>query len=287
MFGVVTRNESELDVSEFDVAFYEVKDVSGRAAEPVTGAVNMVSCFGDNSAAPDDGATAPEDLVAVSRDGELATRDRPYFDWTHVCPTHESYREGLLEIVEDAAAVSEDVRLDDVGFPRGEYCYCDRCNRRFAESEFEDRAAWRASEITSFVAAAAERVPGRLYMTLYPDPYPGHLYERSGLDLAALAEYVDEFVVPLYDTHYGTTYWLETIASGFESALDRPFSVELYAVDVDVDDLVHAAEVAEAYANHVLFGYDASTAAAAIRRLRADRREGEVHGSPGGHGADG
>jgi hypothetical protein len=283
MFGVVTRNESEVDVSEFDVAFYEVKDVSGRAADPVAGAVNMLSCFGDNSASAtdDSAATAAEDLVAVSRDGTRATREQPYFDWTHVCPTHESYRAGLLEMVEDAAAVSDDVRLDDVGFPREEYCYCDRCNRLFADSDFEDRAAWRASVVTAFVAEAAERVPGRLYLTLYPDPYPGHLYERAGLDLSALAEHVDEFVVPLYDTHYGTTYWLETIARGFESALDRPFSVELYAVDVDVDDLIHAAEVAEASAKRVLFGYDASNAAAAIRRLRADRREGQVHGGPG------
>ncbi|MFB6195317.1 MAG: hypothetical protein ABEI80_04035, partial [Haloplanus sp.] len=90
-----------------------------------------------------------------------------------------------------------------------------------------------------------------------------------------------EFVVPLYDTAYGTTYWLETIASGFESRLadhDARLAVELYAVEVDIDALVDATGVAEAYADAVYFGYDASNAAAAIRRLRADRRDGVSHG---------
>ena len=273
MYGVVTRNEEEVEWSEFDRGFHEVKDVTGRASEPIPNAVNMVSCFADNAA-----AEADPELVPVSESGERATRERPYFDWAYVCPTRSDYRAGLLEMVEDCAAVADDVRLDDVGFPRGEYCHCERCDRRFAESGHDDRAAWRASVITEFVAEAADRVPGRTYLTLHPDPYPGHLYERSGLDLDALAEHVDEFVVPLYDTHYGTTYWLETIAKGFESALDAPFSIELYAVNVDIDALVHAAEVAGAYADDVLFGYDASNAAAALRRMRADSREGATHG---------
>jgi hypothetical protein len=111
-------------------------------------------------------------------------------------------------------------------------------------------------------------------MTLYPDPYEGHLYERAGIDLDAIEEYVDEFVVPLYDTHYGTTYWLETIASGFVDRLDTPVSIELYAVDVDIDDLIHAAEVAGEYGESVLFGYDASTARALLRRMDADEQDG-------------
>jgi len=114
-------------------------------------------------------------------------------------------------------------------------------------------------------------------MTLYPDPYPGHLYERSGIDIDAVSEYVDEFVVPLYDMAYSTTYWLETIASGFDDLLETPYSIELYAVELDVDDLIHAAEVAEQFGESVLFGYDAANARAAIRRKRADDREGVSH----------
>ncbi|PSQ05304.1 hypothetical protein BRC92_02450 [Halobacteriales archaeon QS_4_69_31] len=273
MYGVVTRNEEELTWEEFDAAFYEVKDVTGRAAEPVPEGISMVSCFGDNAAAEGD-----PDLVPVSDDGERATRDRPYFDWSYVCPSHDRYREGLLEIIEEAAAVRPDVRLDDVGFPREEYCHCDRCERAFAGSDHEDWRAWRASVITEFVAAARERVPGDLYLTLYPDPYPGHIYDRAGLDVTALEAYVDEFVVPLYDMAYSTTYWLEILARGFGDELSKPFSIELYAVDVDVDDLVHATEVAEAYGERVLFGYDASNARATVRRMRADERDGERFG---------
>ncbi|MFB6141834.1 MAG: hypothetical protein ABEJ30_00655 [Halorientalis sp.] len=273
MYGIVTRNEEELSWSEFDRAFYEVKDVTGRAADPVPEGISMVSCFGDNAA-----AEADPDLVPRSEDGELATRDRPYFDWAYVCPCHEDYREGLLEAVADAADVTGDVRLDDVGFPREEYCHCERCERRFAESEFEDWFAWRADVITEFVRDARERVPGDLYLTVYPDPYPGHVYERAGLDLDALTRLVEEFVVPIYDMAYSTTYWLEILARGFVDRLDAPFSIELYAVEVDIDNLVDATTVASEYAESVLFGYDASNARATLRRLRADRREGEEYG---------
>ena len=270
MYGVVTRNAPELEWSEFDRAFFEAKDVSGRAADPEAEAVNMVSCFADNAAARGDPA-----LVPVDDEGNRATREQPYFDWSYVCPTHPDYREGLLETVADCAAVSPDVRLDDVGFPRQEYCRCDRCERLFAESEHDDRFDWRASVIERFVAEARERVPGRLYLTLYPDPYPGHVRERTGVDPQALDAYVDEYVVPIYDMAYSTTYWLEILAQGFVDELVTPFSIELYAVDVDPDALGKATEVAGAYAKDVLFGYDASNARATLRRFEADAREGK------------
>jgi len=282
MYGVVTRNEEEVEWPAFDRGFYEVKDVTGRAADPLPNAVNMVSCFGDTAA----GESSPE-LVPVDDEGNTATREQPYFDWGYICPTHEKYREGLLKTISDCAAANEDVRLDDIGFPRAEYCRCDRCDRLFAESDYDDRFDWRASVITEFVRKASERIPGTTYLTLYPDPYPGHLFERAGLDPSMLSAHVDEFVVPLYDIHYSTTYWLETIASGFQDLLGwspetsdagTPFSLELYAVDVDVDNLVHATEVAESYAQDVFFGYDASNAQAAIRRKNADERDGVSHG---------
>jgi hypothetical protein len=273
MYGVVTRNAEELDWPEFNLGFYEVKDVTGRHVDPVENAVNMVSCFGDNATAGTD-----PDLVPVDDEGNKATRDRPYFDWAYICPLAEDYRNGVLTVVETCAELNEDVRLDDVGFPRAEYCHCERCETAFAESEFGDWQAWRADVITEFVAEAAERIPGKTYLTLYPDPYPGHLYERAGLDLDALSELVDEFVVPLYDTAYETTYWIETIASGFEDALNAPFSVELYAVNVDVENLLHAAEVADEYGEDVYFGYEASNARAALRRLGAEERDGKSFG---------
>ena len=318
-YGVVTRNEEEVGFDAFDLGFYEVKDVTGRAAEPIAHGVNMVSCFGDTAA-----VDAQPELAAVDGEGRRATREQPYFDWAYVCPSHADYRRGVLEVIGDAAAANDAVRLDDVGFPRPEYCQCARCDERFAawqsgdgpdpdgsdapesvgssggedsvsrrlasgaaafdgtETLSRERAAWRAAEMTAFVAEAVERIPGRTYLTLYPDPYPGHLYERSGLSLPALAELVDEFVVPLYDTAYGTTYWLESLVKGFQSRLDPlpvEFSVELYAVQVGIDELIHATEVAREYADGVFFGYEASNASAALRRMRADAREGVEHGA--------
>lgn len=273
-YGVVTRNEDEVTWPEFDRAFYEVKDVTGRTAAPVEEAVNMVSCFGDNAT-----AEADPSLVPVDEEGRRATRDRPYFDWDYICPSREDYRAGVLEVIADCASTNPDVRLDDVGFPRAEYCHCEACEAAFAASDHESWAAWRAETITSFVTEAADRIPGRVYMTLYPDPYPGHLRERSGIDVAALEAVVDEFVVPLYDMAYSTTYWLESLARGFDSALSTPFSIELYAVDLDIENLVHATEVAEAYGESVLYGYDAATARATVRRIRADRQSGESFGT--------
>ncbi|ELY49733.1 hypothetical protein [Natronorubrum bangense] len=275
MYGVVTRNAEEVRWPEFDRGFYEVKDVTGRSTEPIEDGVNMVSCFGDNAA-----ADADPSLVAVDDFGRPATRDRKYFDWAYICPSRADYREGLFEIIDDCVEANEDVRLDDIGFPRPEYCRCGVCEESFKASEYEDRFEWRASVITEFVEEAADRIPGRVYMTLYPDPYPGHLYERAGIDLEAVEEHVDEFVVPLYDMAYETTYWLETIAKGFESALETPFNIELYAINIDIDNLVHAAEVAEAYGNDVFFGYEASNARGALRRMRADERDGVTHGDP-------
>jgi hypothetical protein len=272
MVGVVTRNEPELTWSEFDRTFYECKSVSGRASDPVAEGINTLSCFADNAAAREESG-----VVARSREGEPATRDRPYFDWSHICPTHEPYREGLLEMIADAGAVSGDVRLDDVGFPREGYCHCDCCDAAFADSEYDDREAWRAGVITEFLQEARERVPGDLILTLYPDPYPGHLYARSGIDIDAIEPLVEEFVVPLYDTTYGTTYWLESLASGFADLLDARLTVELYAVDVELDALIAATEVAESYADAVCYGYDASNARAAIRRRGADDRDGVTH----------
>jgi hypothetical protein len=273
MYGVVTRNEEEVSWAEFETAFFEMKDVTGRATTPVEDGVNMISCFGDNAAVEGDPSLAP-----VSESGERATRERTYFDWDYVCPTNDTYREGILEMIDDAVDANEDVRLDDVGFPRGEYCYCDRCTERFESSAYDDRQAWREHIITEFVAEARERIPGTLYLTLYPDPYPGHLETRSGIDVDALAEYVDEFVVPVYDMAYETTYWIESIAAGFEDRLDVPFSIELYAINIDMDNLVHATEVAEAYAETLIFGYHAGNGRAAIRRMRAKEQDGVEFG---------
>jgi len=275
VYGLITRHAGELDWDDFDRAFYEVKDASGAQREPVPDAVSAISCFGDNAAARDDPS-----LVPVDDEGDPATAERPYFDWSYVCPSRDAYREGLLALIERCAGASPDVRLDDVGFPRAEYCRCDVCEERFGESDHEEWGQWRASVVTGFLEEAAGRVPGDLFLAVHPDPYPGHLHARSGIDLEALVDVVDEVVVPLYDTAYGTTYWLEALASGFADRFPGRVAVELYAVDVDVDALVRATAVAREYADAVYFGYDASNAVAALRRMRAEDRGGVTHGGP-------
>lgn len=277
MYGIVTREPESVTWEWFDRGFYEVKTVAGARTDPIPEAVNMISCFGDNEV-----AKADRSLLAMDDQGNRATWERQYFDWAYVCPSVDDYREQLLDLVAEASSVHPDVRLDDVGFPREEYCHCERCETRYDQGVYEDYGAFRAETITSFVAEAADRISGRTYLTLYPDPYPGHLYDRNGLDIDAIEPYVDEFVVTLYDTYYGTTYWLESLAKGFQSRLSTPFSIEVYAADVELDSLVHAAEVAENYAKDVYFGYDAANARAAIRRLEAQETEGETFGEPSG-----
>ena len=278
VYGIVTRNAEELDWPEFDRGFYEVKDAAGQPNDPVPVGVNTISCFGDTAAAAGDPS-----LVPVSDSGERATREQPYFEWSYVCPSREAYREGLLETIEDCVARAPDVRLDDVGFPRPEYCHCPVCEERFAASDHDDWSDWRASVVTGFVADAADRIPGRVYLAVHPDPYPGRLRARSGIDLDAVSEFVEEVVVPLYDTAYETTYWLESLAAGFADRIDGltediDLGVELYALNVDIEDLLRATDVAGAYADAVYFGYESGTARAALRRRRAADREGESFG---------
>ena len=275
MYGVVTRNVDELNWSEFDRGFYEIKDVTGRRAEPVETGTNMMSCFGDTARGELD-----SEMVPRTADGDRATREQPYFDWGYICPTRTAYREELLDIVDDAVAHNPDLRIDDIGFPRAEYCYCEACQAAFEQSSISDWGDWRSSVITSFVREVSDRVPGRLSATVYPNPFPGHLKQRAGVDLAAIEPHLDELVIPLYDLHYGTTYWLEILASGFEQRISISLSIELYAVNVDLDRLAKATEVAAEYADDVFFGYDAGTGRGVIRRLHAEASEGDTYGSP-------
>ena len=275
MFGVVTRNAADLTWDEFDRGFYEIKDVTGRCGEPVDTATNMISCFGDSAR----GELNPE-LIPVSKTGDRATREQPYFDWGFICPTRERYRDELGSIIAQAVDRSPDVRLGDIGFPRDDYCHCDACQTAFAAATEDDWYAWRCSVITDFIAESREQIPGRFSVSVYPDPYPGHLERRSGVDLEAIASIADEIVVPIYDLHYGTTYWLEVLAKGFASRISIPLCVELYAVNVELDNLIKAANVAEEYADSVVFGYDAAMARGAIRRLIADDNPGSTYGMP-------
>jgi len=251
MHGVTTRDAAVADAHREGTVFYTVKRVSGDVVDPRAGVVNGVACFGDTATVREE-----PDRVAVTSTGIRASSTRPEFNWDWVCPTDPAYREELLAVVERCVDLSPDLRLNTVGFPRESFCHCERCNRLFDGSAFDDRAAWRTHTVTRFVESVADRVPGDLYLTTHPDPYPGQLATRRGIDLASLESVVDGLVIPLCATTYETTYWLEIIARGFANCTQNPLTVQLSALD-DTDQVDAAVAAVTPHADHVVFGGDA------------------------------
>ena len=273
MYGILTADPDLARADLGDVTHFFADSVDGTRREPLAGAVNSIACWGDTATVRDE----PE-RAAVTADGTRAIPDTDGHHWGTVCPTDSDYRDGLLERLERVGAVG-DVRLTTPGYPGASFCHCERCERQFNASDYAERDAWRTAVITDFVAAAAERVEGDLLTTLYPDPYPGNLRERAGLEPSALAPFVDGFVVPLCDVSYGTTYWVESLARGFArelEGLDADFTIQLAADGVDADRLVGLTQQLEAHADAVVYGTypdDAETVKDVIRGVReADTR---------------
>jgi hypothetical protein len=271
VFGLVTRHADELGAEPFDVAVFAAKRTSGGADEPVAGAVTAIAGFADATAADD-----PE-LAAVARDGAPATPDS--VAGGHVCPTYPGYREGLLATVDEAVEASPDLRLHHAGFPAADYCHCDRCNRAYAASEHDDRMDWRTATVTDLVSQVRERVPGTFSLGVHPDPSPSRLRERTGVDLDAVAPLVDRIVLPLYDDHYATTYWIEGIAGAVRAALPQAvdLGVDLFAQGPTVDALDDAVAAAEPHADLICFAHDAASGRAVLRRRRAASSTGASH----------
>lgn len=275
MPGVLTGDRALAQAGIGDGTHYIAERVSGDRFEPVDGAVNTVACWGDTGTVRDD----PE-RAAETADGTRATPERRGHHWGTVCPTDPDYRSALLDRLERIGAVG-DVRLTTLGFPGERFCRCSRCERRFAASDYDDRAAWRTAVITSFVEAAAERVEESLVATLYPDPHPGHLRDRAGLDPAALSPHVDGFLVPLCGMGYETTYWVDSLARGFATRLDDldvSYAVQLSADGTDVDRLVDLVGIVGRHADDVVIGTrrtDSGDVRAVVERLR------DAAGQPG------
>ena len=186
----------------------------------------MISCFGDNVTA----RKRPE-WVAVSESGKAVRANRSHrFLWDHICPSVEEYKLQILDLINDALKADvTGIRLESIGFPRTEYCTCDRCVEKREESNLK-WTEWRAKTVTDLVAEASKLVKekGKSFsVTILPDPCFGK--ERYGEDFHALAKYVDFFNVPIYDLAYSTTYWLETLALDFSKQLEKPLYIELYA----------------------------------------------------------
>lgn len=276
MHGVLTSSPALVREDLGDFAHFVADDVSGRRSDPLDGAINAVACWGDTGVVRDD----PE-RAAVAADGTRATPDAEGHHWGTVCPTDPDYRAALLDRIE-AVGAAGDVRLTTVGFPGTEFCRCSRCDREFAASDYDDRVAWRTETITQFVRAASDRVAGDLVVTLYPDPYPGNLRERAGLDPESLAPLVDGFLVPLCGIGYETTYWVESLARGFGSelgGLDARLTVQLSASDADADRLVDVTRQVDPHVDRVVYGADEETVDT-VREVLCQRRTAEPSSPP-------
>ncbi|USZ74966.1 hypothetical protein NGM07_16190 [Halorussus vallis] len=242
--------------------------MSGRRAAPLDGAINSVACWGDTAVVRDDPSRA-----AVTAEGTRTTPDAEGHHWGTVCPTDPDYRAALLDRIEAVGAAGA-VRLTTPGFPGVEFCRCERCERQFAASDRDDRVAWRTETITRFVRQASNRVSGNLVITLYPDPYPGNLRERTGLDPRELDSHVDGFLVPLCSISYETTYWVESLARGFArelEELDASLTIQLSASEAEVDRLVDVTRQVDPHADAVVYGTheeDVDAIREVVRRCR-------------------
>jgi len=199
------------------------------------------------------------DEAAISAEGTRAAPDTEGHHWGTVCPTDPDYRENLLSRIETIGNVG-DVRLTTPGFPGTEFCRCDRCERRFESSGLDNRVTWRTETITQFIQAAANRIPGDLVVTLYPDPYPGNLRDRTGLDPETLEPNVDGFLVPLCSISYETTYWVESLARGFArelEGLDVPLTIQISASEAEADRLVDVTRQIEPCTDAIVYGTNA------------------------------
>lgn len=257
MLSVLTGDRALAEEGIGDVTHFLADRVSGHRLDPVNGAMNAVACWGDTRLTHDE----PE-RAAVTADGTRATPEARGHHWGTVCPTDPDYRAALLDRI-GRVGDAGDVRLTTLGFPGEAFCRCKRCTRRFEASPHVDWVDWRTAEITALVEAAADRVEGSLQATLDPDPYPGHLRDRAGLDPAALAPHVDGFLVPLCGMGYATTYWVDTLASGFAARLadlDARFAVQLSADGAEPDRLVDLVGIVGQYADEVVVGTQAADA---------------------------
>lgn len=251
MYGILTSNPALVREDIGDFVHYIADEVSGRCRSPVDGAINSIACWGDTEAIRND-----PDRAAIAADGTRATPETDGHHWGTVCPTDPDYRTKLLDRIETVGAVGA-VRLTTLGLPGAEFCRCERCDRQFATSDFDDRLTWRTETITRFVREAKNRVGGDLIATLYPDPYPGNLRERAGLDPQKLESHVDGFLVPLCSISYETTYWVESLARGFArelGGLNVPLAIQLSASDAESDRLVDVSRQIEPHADAVVYG---------------------------------
>jgi len=253
----ITTNRLNSDVLEqFDTVLFPVRQVTGQTREG-TGCPKVrpvISCFGHTAA-----AYKFPDWVAVSEDGMPALPGRKNlrdgFAWGWVCPNVEEHRTQLLDKIKQIAAEDWDgLHIDSAQFPEANYCHCQRCKDKFAQSGIGDWWEWRVSVITDWVRIVAWELGKLLSLTIHPDPY--FLRERFGIDLNQLSPYLEWCMVPLYCLTYDLTYWLDTLLYAFVRLSPVPIFVELYAVEPKAFGVLKAVATVAKYPVDGIIFYD-------------------------------
>jgi hypothetical protein len=122
-------------------------------------------------------------------------------------------------------------------------------------------AKWKSNIINEFMGEISKLVKVNFSITLHPDPCLPE--ERFGIDSTALTKYADFFVIPLYDTSYSTTYWVEVLARYFRRRIKIPIYIELYTgyPRPSVKNIIKVMTSVSNYSDGIIFStYDASLA---------------------------
>lgn len=229
--GLVTYKPEK--VEGFDIHVYYSKWVDGQMFPAAKYMQNDVTVFCDAKAIREDPS-----IAAMSNNGPALRKNRRSnlaFDF--VCPTHPGYRTKVFDYLDNLNKEKiMGITLNLYHFPDQEFCVCPRCTQLWKQSGL-NWTDWRARTITQFLKESKTHTKGTFAVEIYPDPVLAK--ERFGLDLAAIAELVDYFHVPLSSRDYLTNYWVDTLARDFAASLRKPVVLELSA-EMPTDEKLNA-----------------------------------------------
>ena len=211
-------------VEGVDLNFYRIKPESGTVGKPNPHMYTNIACFGDNAMAKQH----PE-WIAISKDGPAFRTNKKYnLRWDILCMTNPEVQEYNLSLIEECARVTPGISISSQHFAEHGFCVCPRCVELWRTSGL-NWIEWRAKTVTAFLSEVRKRVVNKpLFVNLLPDPVLGR--ERFGYDFAALAEYADYFVIPMFSKAYPSPWYWETIARAYKSFLKKPVFVNFYVM---------------------------------------------------------
>ena len=217
-----------------DMNFYRIKPESGTVGKPNPNMYTNIAVFGDNALAQ----KHPE-WISISKDGPAFRRltapkvngvnpgNKKYnLRWDVLCMTNPEVREYNLNLIEKCARATLGISVSSQHFADHGFCVCPRCVELWRQSGL-NWVDWRAKTVTEFLKEVRKRVGNKpIYVNLLPDPVLGK--ERFGYDYDALAEYADNFVIPMFSKAYPSPWYWEMLARAFKTKLKKPVFTNLY-----------------------------------------------------------